>query len=95
MTNKIQEIREKRIVFLFSILGIIILALTVFNFYRQGRISFFGDIDHEYLSAFSSFLGGTISLLLSTAATYLVWMTLKTQRGKRTGSKANKFKPQT
>lgn len=80
MIKETQEVRERRVIKLFIFAGIVILILTVFNFYRQGRISFFGDIDHEYLNAFSSFLGGTIGILLSTAATYLVWMTLKTQR---------------
>ncbi|MCF2516041.1 hypothetical protein [Dyadobacter sp. CY351] len=88
MPEKELEEREKKIVKTFFGVGLIIFVLTLVNFAIHGRLSFFGDIDHDYLSAFGSFLGSTVGLLVSTAATYLVWMTLKAQREDIAGVKA-------
>lgn len=68
---------------LITIVGVIALLITVgtlIAYYRASLINFNGSINKDYLSAFGSFIGGTVGIVLSFASFILIFYTYQTQQ---------------
>lgn len=60
-------------------IGLSGIIITIIVFLLNGHINF-NDIDAQKLSAFGEFIGGFIGIFFTLAATFLIWLTYKTQK---------------
>lgn len=60
-------------------IGLSGIIITIGVFLIKGHINF-NEIDAQKLSAFGEFIGGFIGIFFTLAATFLIWLTYKTQK---------------
>lgn len=76
---KLDEANLTRFIRISVMIGLSGIIITISVFLIKGHINF-NDIDAQKLSAFGEFIGGFIGVFFTLAATFLIWLTYKTQR---------------
>jgi hypothetical protein len=74
--------KNKPIILIISIaiISILILAGTIYAYYRSSLIHLSGTIDKDFFPAFGSFVGATMGLLFSIASVILIFYTYQSQQ---------------
>ena len=61
-------------------IGFLIISIVVVNFFINGHIHWFSEVDKDYFGIFGDFIGGVTGTIFTIVATILVWLTYNSQR---------------
>ncbi|GAB2990958.1 hypothetical protein GCM10027284_04550 [Cyclobacterium sediminis] len=70
----------KILLLILLILGLLTIVLTFINFWINGHIHWFSEVDKEYFGIFGDFIGGVSGTIFTIVATIIVWLTYNSQR---------------
>jgi uncharacterized membrane protein len=62
------------------IIGFLIISMVVVNFFINGHIHWFSEVDKDYFGIFGDFIGGVTGTIFTIVANILVWLTYNSQR---------------